>query len=138
MPMDSYEYQVTLPSREAFYRLFESAGWNKEYRLDENQLHEALGRSWYMISAYHKDSLVGFGRILSDGVFHALIIDVIVLPEYQYKGIGSAIMNRLIEHCRSKNIRDIQLFCAKEKTTFYEKLGFVRRPDDAPGMEIKR
>ena len=90
-----------------------------------------------MISAYHNGSLIGFGRIICDGVLHALIVDVIVLPEYQHKGIGSAVMTRLMEYCRSKNIRDIQLFCATGKVEFYEKLGFVKRPDNAPGMEVK-
>jgi GNAT superfamily N-acetyltransferase len=105
--------------------------------MDEKQLYEAITHSWYMVSAYHDDVLVGFGRIISDGVLHALIIDVIVLPEYQLNGIGRAIMNRLVDECRTSNIKDIQLFCAKGKTVFYEKLGFSRRPDDAPGMEVK-
>jgi GNAT superfamily N-acetyltransferase len=120
-----------------FYALFESTGWNTEYQLDEQRLYEAITHSWYMVSAYHDGVLVGFGRIISDGVLHALIIDVIVLPEYQLKGIGRAIMDRLVDYCRTWNIKDIQLFCAKGKTVFYEKLGFSRRPDDAPGMEIK-
>ena len=33
--------------------------------------------------------------------------------------------------------RDIQLFCAKGKAGFYERFGFLPRPQDAPGMEIK-
>jgi hypothetical protein len=36
------------------------------------------------------------------------------------------------------NIRDIQLFCARGQRAFYEKRGFVARPDDAPGMQYKR
>ncbi len=135
--MDSIEFKDTLPSKEAFYRLFESSGWNTEYHLDDNQLFEALTQSWYMISAYYNNSLIGFGRIICDGVLHALIVDVIVLPDYQNKGIGSAVMTRLVEYCRSKNIRDIQLFCAAGKAEFYEKLNFVKRPENAPGMEIK-
>lgn len=135
--MDSYEFQNTLPSSEAFFALFNSTGWNNEYHLDEDRLFEALKKSWYALSVYHDSLLVGFGRVICDGVLHALIVDVVVLPEYQSRGIGSSIMTRLVEYCRSRNIRDIQLFCATGKAEFYEKLGFVRRPEDAPGMELK-
>jgi GNAT superfamily N-acetyltransferase len=135
--VDSVVYQNTLPSTDAFCTLFDSTGWNSEYRLDKQQLCEAIRHSWHVVAAYSDGVLVGFGRVISDGILHALIVDVIVLPEYQLKGIGRAIMDRLVNECRSRNIRDIQLFCAKGKTVFYEKLGFNRRPDDAPGMEIK-
>jgi ribosomal protein S18 acetylase RimI-like enzyme len=135
--MDPSEFRAILPSREEFGRLFNSTGWNNEYRLDDDRLFEAIKQSWYAISAYHFETLVGFGRIICDGVLHAFIVDVIVLPEYQSKGIGRALMEHLMEYCRSRNIRDIQLFCANGKVAFYEKLGFVKRPENAPGMELK-
>ena len=76
----------------------------------------------------------GFGRIVSDGVVHALIADLIVLPAYQRRGIGSEILRRLLDQCRTHEIHTVQLFCASGKAGFYEKHGFVRRADDAPGM----
>jgi GNAT superfamily N-acetyltransferase len=90
-----------------------------------------------MVAAYDGGRLVGSGRIVSDGVFHGLIVDVIVLPEYQGKGIGTAIMERLIECSRAQRIRDVELFCAKGKAAFYERLGFRARPADAPGMDLR-
>lgn len=80
---------------------------------------------------------MGFGRIISDGIVHALILDVIVLPEMQGEGMGKEIMNKLILKCKKHNIRDIQLFCAKDKAGFYEKLGFERRDENAPGMQYQ-
>jgi len=94
--------------------------------------------SWHTVSAYDGDRLAGFGRMICDGVVHALILDMIVLPEYQRKGIGTAILSRLMERCTEAGIRDIQLFSARGKAGFYEKNGFSRRPDDAPGMQIRR
>ena len=38
--------------------------------------------------------------------------------------------------CRRHGIVDVQLFCADGARPFYERLGFVTRPDDAPGMEL--
>lgn len=129
-------YKDGLPDQTQFYTLFETTGWNKTYRLNADQLYRALQASWYMVSAYDGEELVGFGRVLSDGVLHALIVEVIVLPEHQGRSIGRRIMEMLIERCQSAGVRDIQLFCARGKAGFYERFGFVPRPADAPGMGI--
>jgi len=89
-----------------------------------------------VLSAYHKDELVGFGRALSDGVLYALICDLIVQPAYQGQGIGSALLNKLIDRCRSQHMRVLWLFSARGKSTFYKKFGFFERPVDAPGMQM--
>lgn len=127
----------TLPDVEDFFALFESTGWNEEYGLDMHELHLAIHNSWRMCTVYDDDKLVGFGRVISDGKLHALITEMIILPGYQGRGIGKEILRILNDFCVKANIRDIQLFSAKGKAGFYEKYGFTRRPQDAPGMEIK-
>jgi GNAT superfamily N-acetyltransferase len=131
-------YQTDPPDKTDFFLLFETTGWNKEYRLSPEELYKAVLASWFSVSAYNREMLVGFGRMICDGVVHSLILDMIVLPEYQGKGIGTAILSRLVERCTEAGIRDIQLFSAKGKAGFYEKNGFKRRSEDGPGMEIKR
>ncbi|MCP5045980.1 MAG: GNAT family N-acetyltransferase [bacterium] len=126
-----------IPRCDAFFRLYESTGWNKEYQLTAEEIHRCIPHSWYMVSVYDSDSLVGFGRVLSDGKMHALITEMIVLPEYQGQGIGKQILKYLTDQCLSHQIRDIQLFSAKGKVGFYEKYGYKKRPDSGPGMEIK-
>lgn len=125
------------PDKKQLFRLFLTTGWNEEYQLDEDKLFNAAKHSWYMVSAYDNDILTGFGRIISDGILHALIVDMIVLPEYQGKGIGKAILEKLLDKCKSHNICDVQLFCAKGKVGFYKSSGFTERPLDAPGMQFK-
>ena len=128
-------YTTTIPPREAYFALFETTGWNAEYCLTAEELHQALQASWHVVCAYDGEKLVGFGRMVSDGVVHAMIYDMIVDPAYQGQGIGTEILALLVEYCRSIRIRDIQLFCARGKRPFYEKNGFSARPDDAPGMQ---
>jgi GNAT superfamily N-acetyltransferase len=137
-PNSIIAYRTIPPEKTEFFRLFETTGWNEEYRLSPERLYEAVLASWYTVSAYDGDRLAGFGRMICDGVVHALILDMIVLPQYQGKGIGTGILSRLVERCREASIRDIQLFSAKGKAGFYEKNGFSRRPEDAPGMQIRR
>jgi len=74
--------------------------------------------------------------VLSDGVLHALIVDVIVMPEMRGHGIGTEIMRRLVARCQEAGVLQVQLFSARGKRDFYERLGFVVRPDDGPGMEL--
>jgi GNAT superfamily N-acetyltransferase len=131
------EYLEAMPPKAQYWALFQSTAWNEEYRLSEDELWQAIQQSWFLVAAYDTGRLVGSGRIVSDGVLHALIVDVIVLPEYQRRGIGAAIMRRLVERCRHGRIRDVQLFCARGKAAFYERLGFGPRPADAPGMDFK-
>ena len=130
-------YSNNLPDESEFFDLFETTGWNEAYKLKQDKLFMALRNSWFMVSAYNKQKLVGFGRIICDGVVHALILDLIVLPQFIGYGIGGRILEDLVKKCKDHNIRDIQLFSAKGKTSFYEKRGFLKRPDDAPGMEYK-
>lgn len=126
-----------MPDKDAFCKLYLSTGWNDEYQLTGDEIYNCLPASWYMISAYDGDRLVGFGRALSDGKLHALITEMIVLPEYQGQRIGWTILEFLTAKCRRHEIRDIQLFSARGKAGFYEKFGYRRRPEAGPGMEIK-
>ncbi|PLX15706.1 MAG: GNAT family N-acetyltransferase [Marinilabiliales bacterium] len=131
-------YTENLPSAEQFHILFETTGWNTKYELSKEELYFALKNSWYTISVYDKEQLIGFGRIICDGIVHALILDVIILPERQGEGIGKEVMDKLVSQCKKYKIRDIQLFSAKDKAGFYEKLGFEKRKDDSPGMQLEK
>ncbi len=131
------ELRDTTPDPAEYFALFESTGWNQEYGMTSEELQRAVRASWCLVAAYDGGRVIGTGRVISDGVFHALIVDVIVRPEYQRRGIGSVIMQRLLERCRAARLRDVQLFCARGKTSFYQKLGFVSRAEDAPGMDFK-
>jgi GNAT superfamily N-acetyltransferase len=132
------EYRSDIPDQDQFFALFEITGWNLNYKATPQELSHMLANTWYMLAAYHGEQLVGFGRLVSDLVLHAMIYDMIVLPAYQGQGIGGEILSRLVEKCLQHGVRDIQLFCARGKRSFYEKRGFVARPDDAPGMQYRR
>ncbi len=127
-----------LPDKDEYFALFVTTGWNQEYKASPEELERANRNSWLTISAYDEGRLVGFGRVVTDFILHAMIFDMIVLPDYQGKGIGTLILTRLVSRCLEHGIRDIQLFCAKGKRTFYEKNGFEARADDAPGMQFKK
>ena len=129
-------YSDSLPDSCAFAVLFDSTGWSRNAPLEVAALDQALARSWTTLSAYDGELLVGFGRVISDGVMHALIVELIVLPSYQGRGIGSHILEQLVARCRNAGIRSIQLFAAHGKAGFYERHGFFPRHPESPGMEL--
>jgi ribosomal protein S18 acetylase RimI-like enzyme len=136
--LDTVQFNEQLPNISDYWILFNTTGWNNEYNFTPADLKKAIGSSWHALSAFDSDKLIGFGRVIADGVHHALIVDIIVHPQYQGKGIGSLLLEKLVKKCREANIRDIQLFAAADKYRFYEKHGFEKRPQNAPGMQYRR
>ena len=128
-------FRAEMPSQEQFWNLFQTTGWNDTYHLSPQELFRAVSINWFAVSAFDGERLVGFGRVVSDGILHAMIYEMIVLPVYQGQGIGAQILHILVQRCLEANIRDIQLFCARGKRGFYEKYGFAARSEDAPGMQ---
>jgi len=136
--MDSrFIFSAEIPDSQAVFELFLTTGWNDAYRITADGFMETIRNSWYCCSVYFDGRLVGFGRMICDGILHALILDMIVHPDFQGQGVGREILHDLVEKCRQHGIRDIQLFSAKGKAGFYRKMGFRERPEGAPGMEIK-
>ncbi|MGM0837952.1 MAG: GNAT family N-acetyltransferase [Bacillota bacterium] len=104
--------------------LYESLGWNS-LELTVNDLKQMCIQSWYAIYAFDKQQLVGIGRVISDGVVTGIICGVSVLPQYQSKGIGKEMLNRIIQHCEQNRVIT-QLMCVENLETYYESFGFKK------------
>ena len=113
-----------------FNYLYDAVGWGEH---DENITKEALGHNIYSVSVYDNDKIIGYGRILGDKTIFLYIHDIMVLPEYQNKNIGTNIMNKLLEQIKelksiSPDLR-VYLGASKDKEDFYKKFGFVTREE---------
>jgi ribosomal protein S18 acetylase RimI-like enzyme len=75
--------------------LFNSVGWERR-TADRDRLAQLVRGSMFVVSAWEGDRLVGFARAISDGASNAYISTVAVLPEYQKRGIGREIIQRLL------------------------------------------
>lgn len=106
----------------------------------KNQAQQALENSLLVVGAYEGEKLVGMGRLVGDGAVICYVQDLIVIPEFQHNGIGSLILDALVDYVESLRITGSQmmlcLMCAKGREVFYEKHGFIARPtsDLGPGM----
>jgi len=99
--------------------LFTSVGW--DFR-DPDELEAAFERSTFKAFAFEGDELIGFGRTIDDGRFYATIVDVIVSPAHQGRGVGRAIVQDL--QSRLKGFIVVTLTAAKDVAPFYTKLGW--------------
>jgi ribosomal protein S18 acetylase RimI-like enzyme len=60
------------------------------------QLGRMLSGSQAVVSAWQAGTLVGFGRATSDGVFRAVLWDVVVAEDQQGRGVGRRIVETLL------------------------------------------
>ena len=67
--------------------------------------------------------LIGFGRMISDGVRQSALYDIAVDPAYQGHKIGQEIVTRLMANTPDCNFI---LYASPGKEGFYKKLNFKR------------
>jgi len=133
--MENIRLAYTL-SVENYIDLCLSAGWPKP---DEKQSARSLQNSDYLVSAVDEYSgkVVGMARSVGDGAMAEMIIDVVVCPEYQGMGIGTCMINDLIERIKTQVQSGqkvmITLISALRKEKFYEKFGFTSHPNESYG-----
>lgn len=76
------------------------------------------------MAAYENGWLLGLIRAVGDGYSIVFVQDILVFPEYQRKGVGSALLQALLD--KYSHVRQIEL--ATDNTlkniAFYKKMGF--------------
>ncbi len=102
--------------------LFERVGWGTR---NADDIQAAFRSSSYVRCAYDGRTLVGIGRTVDDGQYYALIVDLVVDPQYQGRGIGSNILSYL-EHALADYVFTT-LTSAVGKERFYLKHGWHRQ-----------
>ena len=66
-------------------------------QIDPEQIEAGLNGSAFIVAAYDQNQIVGMSRLIWDGGMVALIPDVLVLPEYQMKGIEQEMVTQLLD-----------------------------------------
>ena len=122
----------TLPSPANYNRLRIAVGWGG---YDESVIQNALPSTLYCVCAFIDGKVIGMARVIGDAGMVFYIQDVIVLPEYQRQGVGTLLMDAIMDfikaHAHHNTI--IGLMAAIGKEAFYEKYGFITRPTDIYG-----
>lgn len=104
-------------------QLYRSVGWTS-YLRREKLLQEAYAASLLTLAAYDEQRLCGIVRGVGDGVSVLYIQDLLVLPEYQRRGIGSKLLEQMLGAFPDVNQTVLLADDAETAAAFYEKAGF--------------
>lgn len=101
--------------------LDQHAFWAQERSL--GQLRQMLAGSAAVVSLWRGKRLVGFGRASSDGVFRAVLWDVVIPEDLQGLGLGRQLVEALLASPRLQAVERVYLMTTNS-ANFYYQLGF--------------
>ena len=103
--------------------LYSSVGWTA-YTDQPEVLRKGFESSMLTLAAYEGDQLLGIIRAVGDGYTVVFIQDILVFPEHQRQGVGSALLQAILG--RYSHVRQIELATdnTPETIAFYKSMGF--------------
>lgn len=117
-----------VPEQEDLVALYSANGWSSATK--PGQLAVALGNSDHLIVAYEGNRLVGLANAISDGHLVVYYPHLLVEPEAQGKGVGHAIMSRMLK--KYEHVHQHMLTAVSDAVGFYERVGFEKAGTTVP------
>jgi GNAT superfamily N-acetyltransferase len=130
---------------EQLHSLYQSEWWSVGRSLADVRTMLQHSDFVFAIAAPGTQQLLAFARVLTDRVFKALVLDVIVHPDHRSAGLGSFLMAHIAAHPVLSRVRHIELYCLPERVAFYRRhsfiselgeLRFMRRSNELPSTRI--
>lgn len=115
-------------NKDELKNLFLSVNWVSGKYPDK--LIKALTNCETVFSAYDNDKLIGLISAVDDGAMMAYIHYLLVLPEYQSKGVGKALLKKMTDHYKDY----IHVFLIAENkglVSYYESQDFRLEKDSS-------
>tara|TARA_Y100000588_G_scaffold360195_1_gene419843 strand:+ start:1476 stop:1919 length:444 start_codon:yes stop_codon:yes gene_type:complete len=134
----SIVYEARLPIADEFWFLKEAI--EETHFLLRESVPAALKNSLHGMVAVDDQRVVGSVRLLGDGVKLVVVEDLMVHPEYQSRGIGTKLMDDLMQWI-DENLPEkvyIGLFTRKELHEFYNRYSFLGPDEFLYGMCTKK
>lgn len=104
--------------------LYNSVEWIN-YTNNPEMLRNAFNNSLTIIGAYEDERLIGIIRVVGDGHSIIYIQDIIVLPEYQRKGIGSLMVKEILNLYAHVYQKILLTENQPNTVEFYKKMNFI-------------
>ena len=120
-----------------FIRIRHDLNWNE---IPEALIEQAINGSMINISVFDNEKCIGVGRIVGDGALKGMLTDIMVLKEYQNKGVGKLIVTSLIKELNNM-VHDGCCFQLEASPTannreFYIKCGLKYKPENQDGVYL--
>ena len=112
-----------MPTVDEHRELFAAQGWAW---YGEETVERALAGSLHGVVAVRDGATVGMGRVVGDGGAFHYVQDLVVVPELRGVGIGSALLEHLLDRIRQSVPGDavVGLFSTPEAIPLYRRYGF--------------
>jgi len=128
-----------LPSLDEYRSLIAAIGWTSFINFDaaSASLHQSL---FCAVAELEDGHFAGMARVTGDGQQCCSIMDVAVFPELQGAGIGTALVNEVVDFVQN-HVADkaaITLFTTQNRSSFYRRFGFEGPETWLYGMSARR
>lgn len=138
---DGYILREGFPSVDDYVHLRTASGLTPK---NAEQAAGAIRGSWYgcyvaVEGAGEPSRAVAMGRVIGDGGWYFLVADMAVLPEHQRRGLGDAILKRLLARIKSHaapGTAYVTLGADAPGRKLYAKNGFKETAPKEVGMSI--
>jgi GNAT superfamily N-acetyltransferase len=133
MQEEHYQIVERAPTIEEYFALRKGVGW---MLFAEEMTAKGLANALFSVCVLHQGEVIGCGRVVGDGGLYFYVQDIIILPDFQGKGLGKRLMQAIMAFLE-ENAQPgafIGLMAAKGSANFYTQFGFAARPFDQPGM----
>lgn len=103
--------------------LYTAVGWSA-YTENMTALEQGYKNSLLVLAAYENGELLGIIRAVGDGFTIVFVQDILVFPEKQRQGVGTALLRAVLD--KYPDVRQIELVTdhTPETLAFYQSLGF--------------
>jgi GNAT superfamily N-acetyltransferase len=118
----------SLPPKDQVLNLYRANHWSSAEKPDA--LMAGLAGSHSLVSAWAGETLVGLGNALSDGHLVVYYPHLIVHPDWQGKGVGAALLQRM--QARYRGLHQQILIADGAALGFYQRMGFRRAGKTEP------
>lgn len=119
--MEIREYKIYNESE--ILNLYASVDWTA-YTDHPEVLKKGFKNSMLTLAAYEGGQLMGIIRTVGDGNTIVFVQDILVFPQHQHEGVGSALLKAVLD--RYSHVRQIELATDNTEKTiaFYKSMGF--------------
>lgn len=117
------------------HRLYQGVWWARERQLPDIR---RMLQHCEVVAFCDSESrrLVAFARIVTDYVYKALVLDVIVDESLRGQGLGLALMDAITRHPALAEVRHFELYCRPELVDVYRRWGFTRELGELQFMRL--
>lgn len=128
-----YRLVVGNPSIEEYCRLRVSAGLSPKSR---EAATAGLPNTLFGVKVLKDDKVIGMGRVVGDGGLFYQVVDIAVEPEHQRRGLGKAIVGKIVEHLKQSAPAGAQVSLIADGPAqhLYSQFGFKPTAPDSVGM----